>query len=482
METAARLKLDQVYTNSRTQVEAFTYALGRHGSTKYLLVSGEAPPFEGEWRGDTLVCPCNAANAAMLRQMIPALAPRALGVERSIGMGDRIGLATPGHLRAIPGSGFIPVLAQQSPRELSKTGRTPQNVLDSATWGAFQTGWNNGYGADADHVHTTDEADPFIAAGFTMYTLDPAALIDEHADTDDDDVLTEKFVALPWARLETNGPSLIQHYHERVINAGGLALVPGKHDILHAAVKFGRALLFLRDLAAHIRAKRGDLTTDIELAFDTTREATSSFEHYFIATELKRLGVTWTSFVPLIHTMMQKGVDFSGDHAEFERTLRYHAAIARSLGGYKIGLHTISDKFSLYPIIARILGDKVHLKTAGTSWLEAVRVLANLQPEHFRQIMRIARTEYTANREAYRLKTEYADLPPIESLGDKDLPDLLSHDAARQALHVAYGSILSQPKLKKKLLEALGENEEGYFNVLFFHFQQHLEAWHTNHT
>ena len=68
-------------------------------------------------------------------------------------MGDRIGLATPGHVHAVRAvSGIAPIFAQQSIREMARTGRTPQQVMDDATWGIFQEGWSEGVGADADHL------------------------------------------------------------------------------------------------------------------------------------------------------------------------------------------------------------------------------------------------------------------------------------------------------------------------------------------
>ena len=72
----------------------------------------------------------------------------------------------------------------------------------------------------------------------------------------------------------------------------------------------------------------------------------------------------------------EKGVDYKGDVAALERSLRDHAAIAEMLGPYKLSLHSGSDKLSMYPALARATKGRFHVKTAGTSYLEALRVVA----------------------------------------------------------------------------------------------------------
>ena len=88
---------------------------------------------------------------------------------------------------------------------------------------------------------------------------------------------------------------------------------------------------------------------------------------------------------------MRKGVDYIGDLDEFEAEMAKHAAIARVLGPYKLSIHSGSDKFSIYPIFARHAGSLVHLKTAGTSYLEALRAIAGVDPAFFREILALAR-------------------------------------------------------------------------------------------
>src|SRR3954465_1352507 len=95
-----------------------------------------------------------------------------LGLQPSFGFGDRIGLATPGHIEAMKraGAGIAPIFAQQSIREMTRTGRTPRDVVDAAVSGIEQCGWRSPSGADADHIKMSADVDVTAAVGFTFYT------------------------------------------------------------------------------------------------------------------------------------------------------------------------------------------------------------------------------------------------------------------------------------------------------------------------
>ena len=136
---------------SRVEASGAELALGRVGrSADRLVVSLPDGPSElrHDLEGETtsagvLVGPRSSRNAAALRKHLPWLRPRPLGLRTSAGLGDRLGLATPGHVRALRavGGGIAPIFAQQSIREMTRTGRTPQQVMDDATWGVFAEGW-----------------------------------------------------------------------------------------------------------------------------------------------------------------------------------------------------------------------------------------------------------------------------------------------------------------------------------------------------
>src|SRR5947209_5044708 len=118
-----------------------------------------------------------------------------LGLAPSFGFGDRLGLATPGHVTAIRerGGPIQPIFAQQSIREMARTHRTPGQVMDDALHGAMSAGYNGKRGADADHLKTPEDVDRTAAAGFVFFTIDPSGEVDIQADDYSPDELATKF-------------------------------------------------------------------------------------------------------------------------------------------------------------------------------------------------------------------------------------------------------------------------------------------------
>ena len=142
---------------------------------------------------------------------------------------------------------------------------------------------------------------------------------------------------------------------------------------------------------------------------------------------------------------------------------------------YKLSLHTGSDKFGVYPIALQHTGGRVHLKTAGTSYLEAVRVLATLAPGLFRRILDFSRAHYEEDRRTYHVSALVDKVPPAEKLSDAQLPDLLNQFDARQVLHVTFGSVLDT--FGEELNHTLLANEAAYHAALKAHFDRHLAAF-----
>src|SRR3954453_15877 len=120
--------------------------------------------------------------------------PVPLGLAPSFGFGDRLGFATSQHVAALrrAGQGVAPIFAQQSIREMTRTQRTPQQVMDDALRGATEAGFKGAQGADADHLKTPQDVDRTAAAGFCFFTIDPSDHVDGHADTYDADTLAAK--------------------------------------------------------------------------------------------------------------------------------------------------------------------------------------------------------------------------------------------------------------------------------------------------
>lgn len=446
-----------------------TYSLVRMGNDKYLIVNGDTNGFEGNKGEGGLVCHLTAHNANAIRQHLAWLNPQPLGLATSAGFGDRLGIATPGHAQAVYGTGIAPIFAQQSVRENTRTGRTPQQVMDEAMWGVFQNGWQAAWGADADHQKTTDDLDQFIAAGYTFYTIDPGEFVDNDAESDDLETLRAKVERLDWGVLASDPNQLRQAYLQ---SWSPLNLEMDEYTLLKAAAKYGKAIVHTVTMARHLMTR---LTAfDLEMSVDETDIPTSFAEHLYIVSELKRLQIPVVSIAPRFIGRFEKGVDFIGDLPELDRNIAGHAAIQNHYGRtYKLSLHSGSDKFSVYPIAMRHTDGLIHLKTAGTSYLEALRILAAKKPSLFRDLLDFACARYETDRATYHVSAELAHMP--KNILDDELPDLLDHFDARQILHVTFGSVLNY--YRELLQTVLRQYEVDYHAGLKCHFDKHLQPF-----
>lgn len=481
-----RLSRMQVYPLSVTGTQYSLLFLGHREGEKYLsLLSGDTRltgQFAGEAESVTvegkpltlLQCKTTAANAAALRAVLPYLAPRPLGLEKSVGCGDRLGLATPGHIRAVRGSGIAAIYAQQSMRENARTGRTPQEVLDDAMWGVFQEGWRAGFGADADHLKTPADIDVCAAAGYSFYTIDPGEYVDNAATTEPLDVLQQKAGALPWEVLESSSRDLEKQLASKPVDLGAFSLTISQEELLRAAVKYGRAVAHTVKMYRHLVEAMGDRPFELEMSVDETETVSSLAEHVYIAHELKRLGVRWVSLAPRYVGDFEKGVDYIGDLAKFEHSFARHLAVSKTFGPYKLSLHSGSDKFSIYPVAARVAGNLVHLKTAGTSYLEALRAIAVLNPKLFREIVPFTIERYASDRASYHVSADTSKIPSITSLPDDQLTSLLDNFHAREVLHVTFGSVINDERFRGPFFATLRGDEETYYRIIEDHFHKHL--------
>jgi hypothetical protein len=186
--------------------------------------------------------------------------------------------------------------------------------------------------------------------------------------------------------------------------------------------------------------------------------------------------VAVTSLAPRFIGEFQKGIDYIGDRPVFGEQFRAHCAIATASGGYKISVHSGSDKFSVFPIVGRHTDLRVHVKTAGTSWLEAVRTIALQEPALYRTLQARALAAFPEALKFYHVTPDLSRVPAPAGLADTALPKLLDQDAARQLLHVTYGGILSDPTIRGPFFLALHRHEEVYYGCLEAHFRRHLYA------
>jgi hypothetical protein len=471
-----------IYPRSIVEQDGITYFLCKlHADgARRLGIIGAATGFVGaEPGGAAQLYPCSAENAAVLRERLAWLRPLVLGVQTSFGFGDRMGSATPGHIQAMRATSadatIAPIYAQQSVRENTRTGRTPQQVLDDAMWGVFQEGWRAPWGADADHVKEIGDLPAFLAAGYTFYTIDPSDYVDNHAQTDSTETLRSKVANLPWHRLGASYEALHERYCGAPFELGTMRVEFGEGELLRALAKYGRAIAHTAAIAEALTAQRGGQPYDVEMSVDETDTPTSIHEHFFIVSELLARGIPLVSLAPRFVGKFQKGVDYMGDLALFESELAKHVAIVDHFDSYKLSVHTGSDKFSIYPIIARYTHGRVHVKTAGTSYLEALRIVAKQRPALFRAMLNDARVHFAHDRKTYFLDAQLDKVPQNSDVSDADLPDLLEQFDTRQVLHVCFGTLLDMHGAA--LRELITAHENDYSVGLERHFTRHLSPF-----
>jgi tagaturonate epimerase len=439
--------------------------------------------------GDTLTLrtgELSHVNAEALRTLLPWTKPVCLGRATSLGLGDRLGLATPGHVRAVRGTGIRPILAQQSIREMTRTDRTPEEVMDCAAFGVLQEGFDEGFGSDADHLKSPEDIDTCLKAGFTLYTVDPGDHVLNEADEMDAGALEAAYKALPWEALKSSPEATREAYAGKTFDVGdGIAVEFSDEALLRAAAKYGKAVAHTAMMKNHLaaEAEKVGLDWEIEMSVDETDSDTSPVEHYYVASELKRLGVEPVSLAPRFIGDFEKGVDYQGDLARLEVDFAAHAAIARHLGGYKISIHSGSDKFTVYPIAAKLTKNVVHVKTAGTSYLEALRAIAKIDPALFREILAFARDNYETDKQSYHVSATHEKILKPDEVADDVLADALNHFDTRQAFHVTFGSVLTRKNddgsylFRDRFYKALEENEEVHYACLEEHLGKHASPF-----
>ena len=379
----------------------------------------------------------------------------------SFGLGDRLGIATPGHIDLFENKELFPIFAQQSIRELNLTGRTYEDVLDAATFAVFREGYKKGFGADGDHLKTAEDVEYALSLGFTMITLDCSEHIKNDVTPD-------------------NAPALVKHYPDKYLNKQfdieeGITLSFNESELKQCAAIYGDAIIFAADMYKRFLAA-GKYEADFEISIDETVSVTTPLQHFFVARELLDAGVSFATIAPRFCGEFQKGIDYMGDSALFEKEIKVHAAIARRLG-YKLSIHSGSDKFSVFPLIGRETRGKFHIKTAGTNWLEAMRVVAMADPSLYREIHSYALETFGEAKKYYHVTTDLTKIPDVSALKDEELVTLFENNDARQLIHITYGLILSRknPNYKDRLYRLWQDHEEEYRMALVRHIGKHLE-------
>jgi hypothetical protein len=290
----------------------------------------------------------------------------------TFGVGDRFAHQAEAQLAAfeqLADAGVVvaPVW-NKSNREHTFIGSEPASVRAAAAAAVAARKWPHPWFVDADHIRL-DTVDRFLESS-DFFTIDVADSIGSMASDADVAAFLGRHPELTApAAIPGIGPPL-----ELSAAASGRIA----RGYLHACREAGR-------IHRHIRERRGDQAA-IEVSMDETDAAQTPPDLLVILALLADEGVPLQTIAPKFTGRFNKGVDYVGDLAGFEREFAADVAVlAHAAARYglppnlKLSVHSGSDKFSLYPVIRRIVertGAGLHLKTAGTTWLEEMIGLA----------------------------------------------------------------------------------------------------------
>ena len=291
----------------------------------------------------------------------------------SIGVGDRFAHQAKAQLQACilaaeAGVRVIPVW-NKSNREHTIIGSEPSSVRQAADAAVAQLSWKHPYFCDADHINLTT-VESFLPA-CDLYTIDVADYIVKPAAQASIDRFVRAHSELLGAIPMTASDRTTEITPERLHGTAAKFLFA-----IHEAGKIYR----------RIETAKGKGEFIAEISMDETESAQTPAELLIILAAIADEGIPIQTIAPKFSGRFNKGVDYVGDVAQFVREMALDiAAIQHAVATYglpsnlKLSIHSGSDKFSIYPAIYAAINQfstGVHLKTAGTTWLEEVIGLA----------------------------------------------------------------------------------------------------------
>lgn len=417
-------------------------------------------------------CPFPALEPEALWEALPHTRPDTLrAVPRTVGTGDRLGRAGQGHATAFRRRDAAPVLAQQSVRELTHTQRTYRDVAQAAALGVIEAGYTGPFGFDGDHLKTIDEVRAAVDAGCSMLTLDLSGFLDLRGVNATGDALERAWHGVP----ESVRDHWFATYNGITTTVDGTRYEMTDEEVRRAAVTFYKAVGFLEEVDTLVRKKRST-PVDLEVSVDEAGVDTTIPQHYMVVRELISRGIEIASIAPKFVGEFEKAIDYRGDINAVTADIRRHAVLAQQLGGYKVSIHSGSDKFSVFPVVETATEGRYHLKTSGTFWLEAVRTIAEVAPETFRSIFEHAWDGFEAMQQHYHLSAQKTAIPPVADRSPDRYADYLTEPDARQLLHVSYSSVLHDNALRETVLDCLDGNRDRYLANVTKHTLRHIDA------
>ncbi len=411
----------------------------------------------------------------------------ALIIEKfSFGVGDRFAHQAKAQLAAVKnaaeqGVEVVPVW-NKSNREHTTIGSVPQSTRDAADAACRALDWQSSHYVDADHINLK-LVDGFLSSS-DFFTLDVADAIGSPASEEDVAAFTASVSDLV-GRLKIEGIEGELEITEELVTA--------------TANKFLKAVQSAGEIYRHIVQAKGEGNFVTEVSMDETDSPQTPPELLVILAALAKEEIPLQTIAPKFTGRFNKGVDYVGDVAQFEKEFSDDlAVIAYAVKKYglpenlKLSVHSGSDKFSIYGPIRRCLektGAGLHIKTAGTTWLEELIGLAEADGEG----LQLAKDVYAQAFEhkdalcepyASVIDIDYGQLPSPEEVNEwsaTQYVNALRHDpnhpefnaSVRQLLHVGYKIAA---KMGDRYLNMLVQCEDSISrNVTENLYQRHLK-------
>jgi len=320
-------------------------------------------------------------------------------------------------------------------------------------------------------LKTPEEIEYALSCGYSMITLDCSQHIRNEISTMSDSQVNEAY---------TCHKELESVYLGKTFDIGqGEKLYFDENQFKRTVLIYEKAIDYIAEIYNAFFAA-GKYNADFEVSIDETETPTTPIQHFFVANELKRRGVVFATLAPRFCGSFEKGIDYIGNLDQFERELAIHSSIAMHFG-YKLSIHSGSDKFSVFPAIGRLTKGAFHVKTAGTNWLVAMNVIAQKAPSLYREIHKYALKVFNEAKQYYHVSADLSQIPDVDNISDEELPALFEHTDSRQLIHITYGLILNEKDsqgnyiFKDRLYKVWDENSETYASMLEKHIGKHLD-------
>lgn len=392
-----------------------------------------------------------------------------------MGIGDRFARQGKAQLAAIMKARQAGVLItpvwNKSFREHSTIHTQPQDTRRAADAAVKALNWNEAYFVDADHVGLKT-VDLFLDAS-DFFTLDVADFIEKPADEKDIEAFVQKFLKYAGTLAF---PGIAEKFE---VNQNKIREIA--HKYLFAVQEAGR-------IYRHILTKKAGVQFVVEVSMDETKEPQTPLEMFFILAAIAQEGIPARTIAPKFTGRFNKGVDYVGDLAQFTKEFEQDLAAIQMAkkefslpADLKLSVHSGSDKFSIYKPIHQALkkfNAGLHLKTAGTTWLEEVIGLAMADGDGLTLAKEIYRKAFDRFDELCLPYSSVIDIDTVvlpqpddvDKWDSRTFVGKLKHDQRnplydlnfRQLLHVGYkvAAELGERYLKAldKYAEIIGQN------------------------